>query len=268
MRIRSRGIYYHLQKHGDDPAKATLVMLHGFLGSGEIFNRLIPELTPFINPVTIDLMGHGRSEGQELHYQFSPKEQIAGLDGVLREVSPAPIILYGYSMGARLALMYALAKRDNVLGLVLESGTFGIESEQERQSRQELDKERAERIIGDYEGFLDQWAGMPLMKQSTDQHLRNIQSAQQPQWMANSLLGFGTGEMPNLKPELSTLECPVLLMAGAEDAKFCRINQAMHKELPDSELHIMPEAGHRVHNDRPEEISKALRQFIKNKLAL
>ncbi len=268
MRIRSRGIYYQLEVHGEDPDKATLVMLHGFLGSGEIFNRLIPELQSLVNPITIDLMGHGGTEGHELHYQFSPKEQVSGLDGLLRELSPAPVILYGYSMGARLALMYALAKRENVLGLILESGTFGIESEQERQSRQELDAERAERILGDYEDFLNQWAEMPLMRQSTDAHLREIQSAQNPQWMANSLLGFGTGEMPSLKAELGTLETPVLLMAGADDAKFCRINQAMHKELPYSELEIIQDAGHRIHYDQPEHVGTAVSRFITKKLAL
>ena len=268
MKVKARGIYYHVDLKQDSSSKPNLLLLHGFMGSGKIFDALISELTDIVNPITIDLMGHSQSEGFELHYQFSAKEQLAGLADVINQISEGPIILYGYSMGARLALLYALSKKKNLLGLILESGTFGIENEQERLSRQELDAKRADRIMGDYSGFLEDWAKMPIMNNSTDDKLNEIQAKQNPLWMANSLLGFGSGTMPNLRHELGSISTPVLLTAGEKDSKFCRINQKMNQLIPNSDLSIIKKSGHRIHSEQPALLALEIRNFITNKLAL
>ena len=107
----------------------------------------------YCNPITIDLLGHGKSEGAELHYRFSLNEQIADLIKLVQEQIFSPVFLYGYSMGARLALSLAIEKPNLLQGLILESGTFGIEVEAERQARQALDGARADQIIGNFDIF-------------------------------------------------------------------------------------------------------------------
>ena len=138
MDIRIRGISYHLEFHQQKEKLPTMVLLHGFLGSGDSFKPLIPLLAEFSNPVTIDLLGHGKTQGAELHYRFSTKEQVADIVKLISEQLQTPLFLYGYSMGARLALQTALHRPDLFQGLLLESGTFGIEGETERQVRQSL----------------------------------------------------------------------------------------------------------------------------------
>ena len=76
----------------------------------------------------------------------------------------SPVFLYGYSMGARLALSLAIEKPNLLQGLILESGTFGIEVEAERQARQALDGARADQIIGNFDNFLNEWQNMNLFK--------------------------------------------------------------------------------------------------------
>lgn len=255
-----------MQEHTEGDDLPVLVMLHGFLGTGEQFSSLFPLLRSFCKVVTIDLLGHGKTEGAELPYRFAAKEQIADITKLLREQFVDPVFLYGYSMGARLALQVALAHPELLQGLILESGTFGIESESERQMRQSLDASRADDIMGDYHRFLDQWDELPIFNTTGAQPLHEYQyarrDAQEPLWMANSLLGFGTGSMPCVRDRLPELQLPVLLITGDKDPKFQRINHTMFREIPDATLNIIHGAGHRPHLDQPLEVANKTGDFI------
>lgn len=268
MKIRVRGISYTFNRIQEDPDLPYIVMLHGFMGNGEALRSLTKELQRFCNPVTIDLLGHGETEGAELYYRFSAKEQVADLVKLIREQMKVPLFLYGYSMGARLALQLALHRSDLLQGLILESGTFGIERETERQARQSLDASRADQITGNFKGFLEEWRNMPMFTSGSSseyaEELERIQATQDPTWMANSLLGFGSGTMPCVREQLKSLPTPTLLAVGGSDSKFIRINQNMHKEIRDSHLEIFENAGHRVHIDQPGVLAARIRKFIQN----
>ncbi|MEQ9308714.1 MAG: 2-succinyl-6-hydroxy-2,4-cyclohexadiene-1-carboxylate synthase [Balneolaceae bacterium] len=266
MNIRIRSISYFINQYQQEPNLPTLVLLHGFLGSGVSFNNLLPYLKPFCNPITVDLLGHGKTEGAELHYRFSTSEQIADLSKLINEQISSPVFLYGYSMGARLALQLALTRPDLLQGLILESGTFGIEGETERQARQALDASSADQIIGNFDGFLDSWNDKPLFQSSLSKnHLEEIfetQNNQNSVWMANSLLGFGSGTMPCVRDRLKELVSPTQLIVGDQDLKFTRINQTMNKEIRDSKLTIVENSNHRVHLEQPEQCAEILKNFI------
>lgn len=263
MKVRVRDIPYFYERHQDNPALPTLVLLHGFLGSGQVFSKLLERFKTFCNPITIDLLGHGNTEGAELHYRFSTKEQVTDLVKLISEQLETPVFLYGYSMGARLALQVVLRRSDLIQGLILESGTFGIEEETERQARQALDASRADQIFGNYDHFLKEWRDLPIFKSDKNTpEIEDIQKLQNSTWMANSLLGFGTGTMPHIKDRLNELIAPTLLIVGKNDTKFIRINQTLKKEIPTSELAIIENACHRVHLDNPGKIIKHLKNFI------
>ncbi|MCG8373528.1 MAG: 2-succinyl-6-hydroxy-2,4-cyclohexadiene-1-carboxylate synthase [Balneolales bacterium] len=263
MIVRVRGISYFFEQHQRNTDLPSLILLHGFLGSGKIFESLIESLIPFCNPVTIDLLGHGNTEGAELHYRFSAREQVADLAKLIQEQLEVPAFLYGYSMGARLALQLAIHHQVLFSGLILESGTFGIEDETERQARQSLDASRSDQIMGNFSGFLEEWKTMPIF--TSNKSIEKIQSRQNPAWMANSLQGFGTGTMPCLRKKLPQLITPTLLIVGEEDSKFIRINQTMRKEIPDSKLVIVKGSGHRVHTDSPQALAEQLNHFIEKR---
>lgn len=267
MKLKIRGVKYHFKIHQDKDALPYLILLHGFMGSGKYFDFLVPELKPFCNPITIDLLGHGQTEGAEMHYRFSTKEQIADLTKLITEQLPGPAFLLGYSMGGRLALQLAVHKQNLFAGLILESTTFGIENRQEREVRQSLDASRADSILGDFNGFLNNWSTLPIFESdfATKEQLRlisEIQKNQNPLWINNSLLGFGTGTMPLIKNKLGNLKLPVQLIAGGKDRKYIHIMNTMHKAILGSSFEIIKNAGHRVHLDHPELYIKTIKNFI------
>ncbi|WP_018127712.1 2-succinyl-6-hydroxy-2,4-cyclohexadiene-1-carboxylate synthase [Balneola vulgaris] len=267
MKVKVRGIEYSYTLHQENSDLPYLVLLHGFLGSGKSFESLLTRMSDYCNPITIDLLGHGETEGSEMHYRFSFREQSADLIKLISEQLQSPLFLHGYSMGGRLAKGIALQRPDLIQGLILESTTFGIENEQERQARQALDGRRADSIMGNYRQFVDEWAKLPLFEsklvsEDAIKHISNIQKNQNPTWMGNSLLGFGTGTMPCFKDQLDQLKMPIMLIAGEKDQKFCHIMQSMQKHLSNSIFHIIKGANHRVHLECPSEFVLKLHQFI------
>lgn len=261
-----RGLQYYYLTQGD--GQEDVVFLHGFLGSHAIFNEGLSEidLASTHRLISVDLLGHGASGGAELHYRFSAKEQVADLAFFIGHYCQKPVILVGYSMGARLALSLATQHPNLCKGLVLESGHFGISSETERQSRQSLDAHRADEIMSDYSSFLRYWEDISLFNtphaRAINSAYKQIQQNQQPIWIANSLLGFGAGTMPCVENRLTSLHMPVLLLVGEDDSKFKAINQRMHLMLPYSYLSIIKGAGHRVHWDNPKMWQKEIEMFI------
>lgn len=263
MKIKIRGIQYYYNIHQQKDDLPYLILLHGFMGSSESFDHLLEPLKKFCNPVTIDLLGHGQTEGSEMHYRFSSKEQTADIVKLIAEQLKYPLFLHGYSMGGRLALQVALQRPDLFQGLVLESTTFGIENEQERQARQALDEQRADSILSNFQQFIDDWKLLPLFNSRTeDQKAEDIQRAQNPYWMSNSLLGFGTGNMPYLKDHINKLQMPVQLLAGEHDQKFTNVMSAMNNRIDSSSFKIFENANHRVHSDQPESFINTLMKFI------
>jgi 2-succinyl-6-hydroxy-2,4-cyclohexadiene-1-carboxylate synthase len=267
MKIKIRGIQYHYEIHQNKEQLPYLVLLHGFMGSHTSFRELIPSLSEFCNPITIDLLGHGETEGSEMHYRFASKEQSADLIKLISEQFQYPLFLYGYSMGGRLALQVALQRTDLIQGLILESTTFGIENEQERQARQALDGQRADSIIGNFNQFLEEWKKLPIFESEfLTEQMRNdieeIQKRQDPVSMSNSLLGFGTGIMPCVKEHLNILSMPVKLLAGAKDQKFVNVMSTMQTRIKPASLEIFEKANHRVHLEQPEALVQTIKKFI------
>ena len=267
MKIKIRGIEYFYEIHQQKEELPYLVLLHGFLGRSESFKTHLSSLSSFCNPITIDLLGHGKTEGSEMHYRFAAKEQTADIVKLISEQFRYPIFLHGYSMGGRLALQIALQRSDLIQGLILESTTFGIENEQERQARQALDGQRADSILGNFDQFIDEWKKLPIfdspkLAEKQQSEIEQVQRAQNPLWISNSLLGFGTGSMPCCKKKLNLLKMPVQLIAGKKDQKFINIMSTMQNRISSSSLEVFESANHRVHLDQPEKFIEIIKKFI------
>ena len=73
---------------------------------------------------------------------------------------------------------------------------------------------------------------------------------------------MGQGAQPSYWDRLSEIDVPVLLLAGAHDRKFVGIAGQMGIRIADATLSIVPEAGHAVHLERPDEFLSDVREFL------
>jgi len=268
MRIITNGISYFVRIYQKEKNLPNLIFLHGFMGSGKGFEHLMKPLNSFCNPITIDLLGHAKTDGADAPARFAAGQQTADLKDIIHKISEAPPMLYGYSMGGRLALQFTLKNPNTIGGLILESTNYGIEGDLKLHKRKQLDEKRAKAIENDFPSFLNGWERLPLFQSGTSttvekiSHYQTIQREQDPIQMAYSLRGFGTAAMPSVKEKLKGLKLPMLLLAGQADLKYVKIAQHMHRQLPAGKLSIIPKAGHRIHVQQPEALTIEIKSFI------
>jgi len=220
-------------------------MLHGFAGTPKAFARF------FADAEAPDLPGHGRA-----------RDAISWEDALARLELDGPVALFGYSMGARLALAFALRHPAAVTQLILESGTAGIEDAEERARRKTDDDALADFIEREgLEKFVDRWERHPTLASLRPfaAQLRPERLAHRAGGLASALRHLGAGAQPSYWGELGGLRVPVRLICGARDEKFCALSRRMLDMLPRAELISIPDCGHAPHVERPQAFVEALR---------
>lgn len=249
---------------------APVLVLHGFTGTAASMAPVSVALAGDHRVLAPDLVGHGGSEapgGTEPYTMASIVQQLVVLLDHLGE--PDPVGLVGYSMGARIALAFAVAHPERVAWLVTIGGTAGLDGEAEAEQRRAADAALADEIENDgIESFVDRWEALPIfatqrsLPRAKRDEIRTARLGQRPHGLANSLRGVGTGSMPSLWPLLGGLAAPTLLIAGQHDAKFIELAAAMHERLPISEVAVVAGAGHAAHIEAPEATVREIVRFV------
>lgn len=111
-------MYYEIHGVGSVP----LLLLHGSLGSLEMFRDLLPALSRDRRVVAIDQQGHGRTADIDRPLRY---EQLADdAAAVLRFLGIDRADIFGYSMGAGAALQLAIRHPERVRKLVNATATY------------------------------------------------------------------------------------------------------------------------------------------------
>ena len=193
----------------------------------------------------------------------------SALEAALDAAGVTSCDLHGYSMGGRLALYFALTRPARVRRLSLESASAGLASASEREARMRADEQLARLAIDDgIERFVDRWERTPVLAAQLRlpaeerARVRALRLGNSVEGLAASLRGMGTGAQPYLGDRLAELQMPVLVMAGAEDAKFASIARDLTRGIADSRLALIPDAGHTPHLEQPQRWATALDSFI------
>ncbi len=239
------------------------IAIHGFWGSGTDFDLLQNHLSFPLS--TIDLLGFGKSPVSENIKDYSVDSQCKLLNN---QLSPYHII--SYSMGARLALQYTIRFPNKVKSLICIGVNPGIESPIEKEQRKQWDKEwahrfsRRERILQN----IKTWSNMPLLKSLARtpawNEIRKRRELQSNVGLENSILGFGTGTMPNCWKQLTSIKTPTLLIHGELDTKYMYIHQRMKKYNHLFTLKQIPMVGHAPHIEDPQNTAEVIQRWYYN----
>lgn len=270
MMIEIDTLKFFFKRKSSNSTTTPVVFLHGFTGSSFDWEFLSDKLPDEFEPITIDLLGHGKTSSPKNLKNYSVQSQIEFLDKILTKLNIEKPILVGYSMGGRLALSYLLNFPNNINSMVLESASFGFKTKTEREERINSDKILSNKIMNSsIEEFIESWMNIPLFdsqnklplpirKEQTENKIRTNNVI----GLTNSLLGFGTGNMINYFNELEKVKTKILLITGSLDSKFTEIAKETNSLFPNSHHSIVGDAGHNVHLEKPEEFLKLLSSFL------
>jgi pimeloyl-ACP methyl ester carboxylesterase len=259
--INNKKIYY-----SDTGKGISIVLLHGYLESSEIWKDFSIELSKKYRVISFDIPGHGDSEViSEFHSMEILSDVILKS---LRELKVDKCFMVGHSMGGFLALMIHKLYPKLLSGLCLfHSHPFADTEETKKKRLREIEfvKEGKKDLIATFNlpnAFAND--NRELFKPEIDRTIKIALQATKEGIIANlhSMIN-----RPDLSESLKNSEIPFLLIAGKKD-NYIDFNTVVSKiKLPEnSELHTLEKTGHMGFIEEKTESANIISQFILNRL--
>ncbi len=238
--VSVNGLSYYYEIHGEGE---PLLLLHGGLGSIDMFGPVLPILTENRQVIGVDLHGHGRTELGDRPISYP---DIGGdMAAVLNELGYSQVDVMGYSFGGGVALRLAIQHPEIVRRLVVVSAGFshpdGVYPELVPMQAQ----------VG---------AGMAEAMKGTPMYESYMAVAPNPEDFPKLLDGMGEVMRRhfNWAEEVRELEMPVMLIYG--DSDMLRLEHVvefyqllgggqkdagwMREHMPQNRLAILPDLTH------------------------
>lgn len=251
----------HVEAVGQGPG---IVLAHGFGGSARNWRPQVRALRERSRVVVYDARGHARSEAPREPSAYREAELVDDLARAAAATGDARPVVGGLSMGAAVALRYALAHPGRVRALVLASYPAGPASERGSAGRAVAFADAIEREGLEAAGAHYVWgpgsgldpADAALVRQGFLEHA--------PHALAHTLREFLARLEPvdSLASQLARLDLPSLLICGGRDDGSLPVCRALADLLPKTELHVIEDAGHVVNLAAPTAFDAALLGFL------
>ncbi|HEV8446767.1 MAG TPA: alpha/beta hydrolase [Gemmatimonadaceae bacterium] len=244
-----------------------VVMLHGWVASAYSFRHELESLPALgVHCLAVDLRGFGLSDKPSARDSYALDAYVADLDALLDEVASTRVVLMAHSMGAGIALAYALARPDRVRGLVLVS-PVGIVPVAFLSLPRLMPRAIAARV----EGLLvPRWeAGWILRHIAYGDPSRATERDVDEYWAPTQLPGFtlaarASAEEFDWRPlgasQLERLAVPSLVILGRKD-RLIRDAGAAASQIPRAAVHEL-DAGHVAHEECPGETHQLVASFL------
>ncbi len=239
-----------------------IALAHGFGGSARNFRPQVRALRERYQTIVYDARGHARSGAPVTAEDYTPECFVGDLGRVLAGAGAARAVVGGLSMGAGVALRFALARPECVQGLVLAAFPAGGGRGFAAQALEFAQSLAAEGIAAAGERFV--WGKSSGLSERDAALVRQGFLEHAPHALAHVLreLIAMQPSVEELAPALRRLEAPVLIVVGERDASSLAASRALAALLPRARFVVVPDAGHVVNLQRPEAFNAALLAFL------
>lgn len=197
----------------------TIVLLHGFCGSSQYWQKICPLLSEQYRVIIPDLRGHGESTAPEGEGTYTMEVMAEDIAALLEELQIEKVVMFGHSLGGYVTAAFADKYADKLSGFALIHSTALADTETVKEKRAADIEEIREKGISKYlysiipNLFTDEKLG-----EMRDEVNEMIGVGQQMDDEAAIATLKGMMRRPDRSHVLAKAKFPVLLVAGAEDA--------------------------------------------------
>lgn len=241
-----------------------LVLLHAFPLSNAMWRGQIEFLAKEFKVIA----PNGRGIGATSPFPSTPSvEQMAhDVAALLADMNLAqPMILCGLSMGGYVALAFARLYPQRLGALVLCDTQAAPDTPEARARREEniafaqihSSSELLERMLPNLLGETTR-ATRPKVVEAVRQMANDLE----PQALVQLLQALR--DRPDATPRLDQIKVPTLVLCGLEDSITPpEVAKSLSQNIPDAQLHLIPQAGHLSNLERPQDFNKHLMAFLR-----
>lgn len=232
-----------------------IVLIHGFTASRASFLSNIPGLSRRFTVVSVELLGHGESDAPAGLDAYAPGPAVARLRGLLDELGYDRVLLCGHSLGAALALRFALDEPERLAGLVVLNSNSAAGTPEWRAATLPGMMAMAAAIREHGVGAMKETRLYPGHSKRLPEEAREALIAGFESARPEGFAGTAEGLVVNVNswerlPELST---PTLVIIGDRDLDFVKNAPAFVNRLPADlvETFTIEGAGHAANLEQP-----------------
>ena len=241
-----------------DKKKSTILLMHGS-GLTHIVWSLHEQFyaSQGFNVLSVDLPGHGNSEGPSLKSIEEISDWVKSLMNVL---DIKKLIIIGHSQGCLVGIDFAARYQNLINCLVLVAGSYKMPVNQDLIDYAESGDEKAVLLMmkWGYEGSKAFIGGNPVKKIiNSSREIREVLAVD-----LNACNNYKGG-----KESLEKINCPTLCIFGDLDKMVpVKIGLKMSEQIKNSETKIISDCGHMIIFEKAFEMRKLVKKFIlKNK---
>jgi pimeloyl-ACP methyl ester carboxylesterase len=253
-------IVLHVEHYGT--GSPTIVLMHGFGGSARNFRAQARLLQDEYRVVLFDARGHARSDAPSDPAEYQPEAFTDDVLRVIRESRSERAVVGGLSMGAGIALRFAIERPEAVHALVLASfpppGDRGPSSWALRFA-DAIDAHGLEAAGSEFVWGGDRFdsEAARLIRQGFLEH--------RPHALAATLRRVVAAHpsVSELRESLARVTIPTLIVVGSNDSPSLAPSRELARVMPHSKLVEVPDAGHIVNLDKPKVFNEILTSFLR-----
>ena len=237
-----------------DKKKSTILLMHGS-GLTHIVWSLHEQfyVSQGFNVLSIDLPGHGNSEGPSLK---SIEEISDWVKSLMNKVDISKIILVGHSQGCLVGIDFASKYPELIDSLVLIAGSYKLPVNQDLIDLAEAGDDKSVLLMmkWGYEGSKAFIGGNPVKKIiNSSREIREVLAVD-----LNACNNYKDGE-----ESLKKINCPTLCIFGDLDKMVpVKIGLKMSEQIKNSETKIISNCGHMIIFEKAFEMRKLVKEFI------
>lgn len=246
-------VYY--TDRGDGPA---LVLVHGLMMTGEMFDPVVDQLASHHRVVVPDLRGHGRSRGLPGPYAVS--DLAADLSRLLDHLGISSAAVLGYSNGGAVAQQLVVDDPDRCSRLVLAC-TFAFNMGTPREWVEGHIGPLLIRLLG-----MRRLAGLavaPVSDQLGPDRAHWVAGLMADQDRRLMLEAWRAMMLFDSRPWLARITCPTLVVAGSHDSGIpAHHARTLHEGIPHARLAVIDGAGHALIWTHSEQFLSIIEAFL------
>jgi pimeloyl-ACP methyl ester carboxylesterase len=253
LQVSVNGLDLHYLDWGNAGAP-PVVCVHGYTSSAQAFNALARHFHDRFHIVAPDVRGHGESAwSRDGAYQY--RDQVGDLTALVDQIGLARFTLIGTSMGGIIAMAFAAAHADRLVGLVINDIGPDVEEGTQRITQTVGSRPEEFATLEAAMAYRREVSPVTATRPMSDQRevaLGVLRQRADGRWVwkmdpayIQQRVRHGAPPRPALWPVLRALPCPTMVVWGTERDVLSEAQaKRMVEALPRGELVTVPGVAH------------------------